>query len=307
MPNLASVTNYFPTPFENSVAMTLSGNIAPGATTVGVSNMSNYSDGEIVVFTVDGGNSSKQVFTGTKSGSNVVNVVWTLGTNVAHVAGASVIDYVSSTTVGMISAGIQIQHTQTGTHKGITTDTITTSGNASVGGALGVTGATTLSTVHATGASTLDGAIGGAGYDVKTQKNSYKFSVGLSNAQNSTNGYSKMLLNSEFYDTGSNFDNATNYRFVAPINGFYHFSFAVTSTGTAPTTSWQAVLYKNGSAVRYGSWGADATQFVESVGSGDVQLVATDYIELFLGANGATPVAATTFGTFLDGHLISAT
>lgn len=145
MPNLASVINFFSSPAQNDVSMTLSGSIAPGATTVGVSNMSNYADGAVVVFTVDGDNASKQVFTGTKSGSNIVNAVWILGTNVSHSTGAAVIDYVSSGHVGMISKGLLTQHTQTGTHKGITTDTIATSGNATVGGTLGVTGAATLS------------------------------------------------------------------------------------------------------------------------------------------------------------------
>lgn len=120
MPILSSVINWFATPFENSVTMTLSGTIAPGATTVGVTGMTNYTNNQVVVFAVDAGGASKQVFTGTVSGANVVNVVWTYGTNVTHTDGAPVIDYVSSTTVGMISAGIQKQHAQTGAHVGIT-------------------------------------------------------------------------------------------------------------------------------------------------------------------------------------------
>lgn len=123
---LTSVINYFARPAENSVTMTLGGSIASGATTVPVNGMGNYSDGDIVVFTVDAATPAlKQVFTGTVSGSNVVNVVWTEGTNQPHTNGASVIDYVSATTVGMMSLGIQKQHNQNGTHSNVTATSVT--------------------------------------------------------------------------------------------------------------------------------------------------------------------------------------
>jgi hypothetical protein len=125
MPILASVLNFFAKPFENSVTMTLSGSIASGATTVPVSGMANYSDGDIVAFTVDPASPTlKQVFTGTKSGANVVNVVWTEGTNQPHTNGASIIDYVSATTVGMLVTGILKQHSQTGAHTAITATSV---------------------------------------------------------------------------------------------------------------------------------------------------------------------------------------
>lgn len=117
MPELGSVVNFFPTPFEDTIAMTLGGTITPGAATVPVDGMGNYSNGEIVVFVVDPATTIQQVFTGTVSGSDVVNCVWTEGTNVEHLSGANVIDYVSATTVGMISTGVQVEHTQTGHHK----------------------------------------------------------------------------------------------------------------------------------------------------------------------------------------------
>lgn len=117
MPILTSVADFFPTPFENTITMTLGGTITPGATTVPVNGMGNYSNGQTVVFAVDPSLSTQQVFTGQVSGANVVNVVWTEGVNVSHLSGANVIDYVSATSVGMISAGVQVEHTQTGHHK----------------------------------------------------------------------------------------------------------------------------------------------------------------------------------------------
>lgn len=147
MPNISSVTNYFPTVAESSVGMTLSTTIAPGAATVGVSNLSNYANGEFVVFTIDAATPTlKQVFTGQVSGSNIINVVWTYGTNQAHTTGATIIDYVSATTLDMITAGILKQHTQAGAHigltntggatftGGITTDSLTISGQNTTAG-----------------------------------------------------------------------------------------------------------------------------------------------------------------------------
>ena len=138
MPNISSVTNYFPTVFESSVTMTLGTTISPGATTVSVNGMTNYANGEVVVFTIDPANSAKQVFTGTVSGTSVINVVWTYGTNVTHTSGASIIDYVSSTTLDMVTTGILKQHNQNGTHQaltntgGLTTDILSVTSSASI-------------------------------------------------------------------------------------------------------------------------------------------------------------------------------
>lgn len=161
MPIISSVTDYFATVFENTVTMSLGGTIAPGATTVPVNGMTNYSNGQVVVFTVDGPTPSlKQVFTGTVSGTDVVNVVWTYGTNQTHTTGAPVIDYVSATTFDMVTTGILKQHTQTGSHTGITTDTFAASGDATIGGTLEVSGNTSLEgTLTVTGTSNFTGAV----------------------------------------------------------------------------------------------------------------------------------------------------
>lgn len=211
MPTLGSVTNFFAKPFENTVSMSLGGTIASGATTVPVNGMSNYSNGDVVVFVVDPNTpASKQVFTGTVSGTNVVNVVWTEGTNQTHTTGTTVIDYVSATTVGMIVAGLLKQHTQAGAHTGLTTDTLSTSGNAAVGGTLGVTGATTLT-----------GAVGGAGYDSKTIANSIKF-LAYRSAPTTLPGSGYFVFDATQYNTGSGYNTTTGI-FTAPSAGFYKF------------------------------------------------------------------------------------
>lgn len=119
MPNLSGTTQFFTKSAENTVAMTLGGSVTGGVTTtVPVTNMSNYTDGDVVAFVVDPGTPSlKQVFTGTKSGTNIINAVWTEGTNQPHTLGAPVIDYTTATHWDLLLQGLLASHTLNGTLK----------------------------------------------------------------------------------------------------------------------------------------------------------------------------------------------
>jgi hypothetical protein len=172
---------------------------------------------------------------------------------------------------------------------GATTDTQTITGNATVGGTLGVTGAIT-----------------GAGYSVGTISNPYKFSVYLANAQNSTTGTSKVLLDTKIFDTGNNFDAVTNHRFVAPIAGFYQFNWGVQAAG-ATTSTWVSYLYVNNAGARQGSYGGSATSFAISRGGELLSLSANDYVEIFLSAGGTNAIALGVISTIFSGFLVSAT
>lgn len=126
-----------------------------------------------------------------------------------------------------------------------------------------------------------------------------------SSNQSVTNGaYTKVQLNAENFDTASAFDSTTNYRFTAPIPGIYRFDFAVSGSGTSPTTI-VAALYKNGSKILAGSEGAAVSSFSEGVSTGSalIQLAASDYIELFIYISATSPVARTV-DTFLSGSLV---
>lgn len=127
----------------------------------------------------------------------------------------------------------------------------------------------------------------------------------MHNAQNTTNGTSKVQLSSESYDQGSNFDNATNYRFVAPVNGVYHFDGGI-RTSNASAIRLIAVLYKNGAIVREGvSQAADS--FTSSLVSTDIKLAANDYIELYVTSNSTNAMAVDSSGdllTYMSGHLV---
>lgn len=153
MANLASVTKYFPTPKEGFIT-TLGSSILSGATTVPLNSTSGLTNGDVFVGLIEPGQTNEQCFTGTvdTAGNQITNVIWTTGTNVAHSAGVTIVDYVTSTTVGMISKGVLKHSNQDGSLT-----------NAAVKAALGITadptgswnlldgGAPTVSSVTANG------------------------------------------------------------------------------------------------------------------------------------------------------------
>lgn len=119
----SSVTSHFPKP-QDGFTTTTSGSISSGATSVGLNSTGSYTNGDIFVGIIDPTDANKkQAFTGTvdTSGVQITGVVWTSGTNQNHSAGATVVDYVTATHLGMVSKGILVAHNQDGTPKsGIT-------------------------------------------------------------------------------------------------------------------------------------------------------------------------------------------
>jgi len=66
--------------------------------------------------------------------------------------------------------------------------------------------------------------------------------------QSITNGsFTKVQWQSKLFDTNSNFDNTTNYRFTPTVAGYYQFNVCISMTiGSQVETN--ITLYKNGSA-----------------------------------------------------------
>ena len=113
-----------------------------------------------------------------------------------------------------------------------------------------------------------------------------------------TGAFTKLNLQTENFDTNSNFASS---RFTPTVAGYYQFNWGM---GLGTTTQALSVLYKNGSAVTYGSY---STLMTESVGS-DIMLMngTTDYVELygFQNSGVAQNVSANSTQTFLSGSLI---
>jgi hypothetical protein len=124
----------------------------------------------------------------------------------------------------------------------------------------------------------------------------------------------KVVLNSESWDTNSNFDSTTNYRFTPTVAGYYQIN--MTSTGTFASVSASGylvvIIYKNGAAWSSGGyltfvngnyWQASHSNIVYLNGS-------TDYIEMYISTNNSGTYTqqnqGTTFGTFMSGALVRA-
>jgi hypothetical protein len=113
------------------------------------------------------------------------------------------------------------------------------------------------------------------------------FSVYLTSNQTgiSNTTFTKVALNGKYFDTNSNFDNTTNYRFTPTIAGYYQFSWGVDTGGTNASTLVTRV-YKNGTSgtPMYGGGiisGLTLSEFYSS-GAGIFYMNGTtDFVELW--------------------------
>lgn len=145
-----------------------------------------------------------------------------------------------------------------------------------------------------------------------TDSNPYKFSVYLNTLGSSAASSvpTKVLLDTEAFDTNNNFDPITNRRYTAPVAGFYQFNAQVICF-VINTILVQSLIYKNGALYRSGVSQQNNTggnNFTYSCVSALVPLVAGDYIELWCTTNAAgTQTIQSSESTFLEGFLVSRT
>jgi hypothetical protein len=222
---------------------------------------------------------------GIVSGNSIGSFTVVDGTDVGHAVN-DVVEILPTAAWGQdLADALTSQHTRIGGHKSITTDTLATTGNVTVAGTLG-----------------------GAGYSMVTMANPYKFSAYRNGAWSAATEDKKVPFDTELYDTSSNFDSTTNFRFTATVAGFYHFSSSV-SIGTQNGSISLLSLKKNGTEAKRGltfiSPGSNNWTFGVS---GDIQLAVNDYVEVFLNNTGSASTGQTGAAlTFFDGHMISGT
>lgn len=107
--------------------------------------------------------------------------------------------------------------------------------------------------------------------------------------------FTKVPMQTEEFDVGGYFDNATNYRYTPLVAGIYAVSWSVNLTGTnvAATNRYISLLYKNGALLKNGSESAPiaAGQYTSN-GSALVSMNgSTDYLEIFFyNSNAVTTV-----------------
>ena len=91
----------------------------------------------------------------------------------------------------------------------------------------------------------------------------------------------KVQFNLKTFDTNSNYDNTTNYRFTPTVAGYYQISACVTPGNTNYTN---ALIYKNGSLAYTGS--TSGSNYAGAAGNISVLIYfngSTDYVECYIG------------------------
>ena len=126
--------------------------------------------------------------------------------------------------------------------------------------------------------------------------------------QSFSNGIgARVMFDTESYDTGSDFDSATNYRFTAPVAGHYLIVVKVAITSPADQTLMQIDVKKNGSDLFRVSSVSSGTNDTSLNGSDIQSLEANDYIDVFFTQSSGTSknIISGTGNTFLAVHLLS--
>jgi len=96
--------------------------------------------------------------------------------------------------------------------------------------------------------------------------------------------WTKVTCQTEEFDTNSNYDNSTNYRFTPTVAGYYQVNGAVYMVNNAVVVT---SIYKNGSSLKRGQQ-TNTTVNQESVVSALVYCNgSTDYIELYMYSGGS--------------------
>ena len=115
--------------------------------------------------------------------------------------------------------------------------------------------------------------------------------------------WTKIAFDTEEFDTNSNYDNTTNYRFQPTVSGYYQVNAAVgLSASTAAVT---VAIYKNGSEFKRlqqsftSSTAAEVTALIYMNGS-------TDYIEGYCYFGNAATAAGLQTHTYFQASLVRA-
>jgi hypothetical protein len=101
----------------------------------------------------------------------------------------------------------------------------------------------------------------------------------------------KVIIDTEIFDTDSNFDNVTNSRFTPTVAGYYQVNGCVRTSATS-TTNASVSLYKNGSIyMQGGTLNTAATSTAQMLVINTVVLMngSTDYLELYGTVVGTSP------------------
>lgn len=115
-----------------------------------------------------------------------------------------------------------------------------------------------------------------------------------------TNVWTKIAYQVEEYDTNSNFDSTTNYRFTPTVAGYYQINGSYYSNG-GPTRCGVAI-YKNGSSYKIAD--TVATTYAMFISSLVYLNGSTDYVEIWMNnITSGTGVLADSTRTYFSGSM----
>ena len=124
-----------------------------------------------------------------------------------------------------------------------------------------------------------------------------------SNQTISSGTWTKVQLPTKLFDTNSNFDNATNYRFTPTVGGYYQLN-AVVSTNASTGTAL-ASFYKNGSLYQYG--GANYNGSAQNASLNNTIMYfngSTDYVELYYYWSGSSTLQGAQTQVWFNGAMV---
>jgi len=130
-----------------------------------------------------------------------------------------------------------------------------------------------------------------------------------SNVNISSTVWTKVTLNTKEFDTNSNFDASTNYRFTPTVAGYYFIYGQANLNNSAGSSPLQGRtgIYKNGSLAREGFFYTvgNTGVFITSVSSLIYFNGTTDYVELwaYINCSGTPAIYGNQNDTFMTGYL----
>lgn len=127
-PDLSGITDNFFTAAQRGYANSLNGSITAGSTIITVNDITGFANGDAVFLWLEPSSSNAELIYG------IVNIATNqltgcvrgiIGSAAGHSNGATIAQYVSSADHNSMRKGILVEHNEDGTHKGVTTDTLT--------------------------------------------------------------------------------------------------------------------------------------------------------------------------------------
>ena len=116
----------------------------------------------------------------------------------------------------------------------------------------------------------------------------------------------KVIFNTEEFDTNSNYDNSTNYRFTPTVSGYYQINAHISWLGFAAATQGAMYVYKNGSSIRRVYTVGSGYGYFNSMGNIIYANGTTDYFEIYCRNSAAETLDGSSGSSYFSAVLVRA-